>query len=146
MALAQEAFRYATQDPARTARYVSLTFDSDAEVIAYGALHMMALYAERVDVAFQAYMRQLFGKKFKKAPVKKVKRMLTKLRQDLEEDFHDGKELALAWDDAEASAARGRGAKSHWASAAAGARGAPGQGSRYSTGRHGHASGPSWAP
>ncbi len=66
---------------------------------------MQALYAERIDVAFRCYMANLFGKRFKKAPVKKTKRMMTKLRQDLEENFEDGAALALAWDDAEAAAA-----------------------------------------
>ncbi len=37
-----DIWRFATQEPARTARYVSETFDSDAEVVAYGALHVMA--------------------------------------------------------------------------------------------------------
>lgn len=105
MALAQDAFLLATKDPAKAAKYVSEHFRKDSEVHASGALHVLSLYAERVDVEFQRFMDTLFGKKFKGAPVKKTKRMTTKLRQDLEEDFEGGAELAEAWDDAERTAA-----------------------------------------
>lgn len=105
MALAQDAFHFATKDAARAAAYISQEFKNDSEVFAYGVLHVMALYAERVDVEFQQFMKKLFKNTFKDAPVKKTERMMTKLRQDLEEDFEDGEDLATAWDEPESAAA-----------------------------------------
>ena len=72
---------------------------TDNELFAYGAMHVMALYAAKVNREFQVFMHSLFGDKFKGAPIKTVARMKTKLKSDLLQDPEFGEEYADMWDD-----------------------------------------------
>lgn len=70
--LAQEALIHAAKDPRRAASCAA-AFTRDSELFAYGAMHVMSLYAERVDAEFREFMGELFEGAFRPAPVKKAR-------------------------------------------------------------------------
>lgn len=96
--MAQAAFLLAGGgDPELVRATVSCQFNSDAEFFTFGAMHVMALYAERLNAKFEAFMRELFGSMFEGAPVKHVSRMKLKLASDLAE--RGEWDLLQAWSD-----------------------------------------------
>jgi len=56
--------------------------DTDHALFAKAAAHMMVGYGQDVDKHFAVFMQENFGKKFKHAPIKKLKRIFNKMKSD----------------------------------------------------------------